>query len=99
MKQINELEFDYDHGNQDKNPNNHGISNIETESAFYDTNAIIYYDNKHEDQEIRYICIGKSYLNRILFISYTLRRGIIIRIISSRLANKKNIKQYESKAI
>ena len=43
---------------------------------------------KHSISEKRYICIGKSNENRVLFCYFTIR-GIKMRIIGIRIANEK----------
>jgi hypothetical protein len=86
--------FQWDKGNESKSNHKHGITNVEAESVFDDPDKKIRYDNKHSVREIRYVCIGKSQYERILFVSYLIRQGRV-RIVSARLANKKNKEFYE----
>ncbi len=95
---MEELKFEWDEGNKNKSVNKHGIANNEAESVFYDKKRIINLDLKHSKAEKRYTVIGNSFLNRILFVVFTFRNGKI-RIISSRLANKKNRREYDTKTI
>ncbi len=80
--------FDWDQWNSQKSFLKHGITNREAESAYQDPNLIFNYDWKHSVEEDRYICIGKSEFNRVIVLAVTMRNGKV-RIISSRLANKK----------
>jgi uncharacterized DUF497 family protein len=80
--------FDWDQWNSQKSFLKHGITNREAESAYMDPNLRINYDLKHSVEEDRYICIGKSEFNRLLMLVVTMRSSKV-RIISSRLANKK----------
>lgn len=89
------IQFEYDSGNMNKNVNKHFIINAEAESVFDDSNKIISYDHKHSALEIRYTCIGKSYVGRILYVVFVMRNGKV-RIVSARVAKKKNRLQYES---
>ncbi|MCL4393095.1 BrnT family toxin [Patescibacteria group bacterium] len=86
--------FEWDEGNIIKNVKKHNITNEESESVFFDTNKIIYKDTPHSNNEIRYIILGKSKFNKLLFTVFT-ERNRKIRIISTRIANKKEVNFYE----
>jgi len=86
--------FDWDRWNEQKSFLKHGITNREAESIFEDGFRIIFNDEKHSVEEERYICIGKSEFERLLYCSFTVREGKI-RIISSRPANQRNRNYYE----
>ena len=62
---------------------------------FNDPLAKYDYDPDYSKKEDRFIILGYSYKNRLLFVSYT-ERSNTIRIISSRLATKQERKQYEN---
>lgn len=53
-------------------------------------------DRHHSIQEQRYLIIGLSQENRILVISHVYQANESIRLISARLATKKEQKFYES---
>ena len=91
------FKFEWDKGNATKSLLKHGISNAEAESAFEDEYRKIRFDTKHSETELRYICIGKSVLGRILCIYFTERNGKI-RIIGTRSANIKERLFYEKRA-
>jgi uncharacterized protein len=86
--------FDWDEGNLTKSVSKHGITNIEAQSIFFDSGNLIYFDQRHSGSEKRYICIGNSSLKRLLIAYFTVR-GQRIRIIGTRIANKKERKIYE----
>jgi uncharacterized DUF497 family protein len=86
--------FQWDRGNLQKNLLKHGITNEEAESVFDDELRIITSDLKHSEEEIRYICVGKSKFDRVLYVAFTIRKKKY-RIISCRPANKKNRQTYE----
>jgi len=93
---MKKFRFDWDRWNLTKSVTKHGISNTEAESIFNDPDRITFYNVSHSTpQEDRYICIGTSKLNRILFCYFTLRTGRI-RIIGIRIANKKERNDYEN---
>ena len=94
---MNELRFDWDQWNIQKNEEKHGISQLEAESTFFDRKLKIFDDIKHTtDKEQRWICYGKSGYRNILMIAFT-KRNNKIRIISARKASRKERKIYEEK--
>ncbi len=91
------IEFEWDKGNIDKNLKKHGVCDKESEEVFYNKPVFLLLDVRHSTRrEIRYYALGKTNENKILFLSFTVRKNRI-RIISSRLANKKERKIYVEK--
>jgi uncharacterized DUF497 family protein len=88
------ISFQWDLGNIDKNWEKHQISNIECEEVFFDDQKITLKDVLHSGKEDRYIIFGKTKNKKLLFIAYTIRNNKI-RIISARVADKKEKKFYE----
>lgn len=84
----NVTEFEWDSGNLDKSYQKHDINPSEAEEVFLDTDLKVESDVKHSQKEKRFIAIGKTFQQRLLFVVFTLR-GKKIRIISARIANKK----------
>ena len=94
---MNELKFDWDQWNIQKNEEKHGISQLEAESTFFDRKLKIFDDIKHTTgKEQRWICYGESGYHNILMIAFT-KRNNKIRIISARRASRKERKIYEEK--
>lgn len=90
------LTFDWDQGNIEKNYLKHHITPDVAEEAFADESLLTFPDPTHSQTELRYHLIGKDKSGDILFISYTIR-GKKIRVISARLASKKERKVYAKK--
>lgn len=94
---MKEIKFDWDQWNVQKNEIKHGVSSLEAESCFYDPDLKIFEDLKHSTKrEKRYILYGKSLENRVLMVGFTLR-GAQTRIITARVASRKERKVYEEK--
>jgi len=91
---MNEIVFDWDQWNIQKNEIKHGISAFEAESVFYDESHKIFLDIKHSLNEKRYILYGKSIYHKILMLAFTVR-NTKVRIISARVASKKERTIYE----
>lgn len=57
--------------------------------------AFIFDDEEHSINEVREVIIGHSITGRLLLVSFTEQPGEIVRLISARLATKKERKDYE----
>ena len=88
--------FEWDKGNIDKSYQKHGISPNEAEEVFVDKDILLLEDIKHSQIEKRLEAIGKIGKGIILFLSFTVRNDKV-RIISARIANKKERRRYEQK--
>lgn len=95
MRRSDLSRFEWDKGNIDKSFRKHGVSPEQSEEVFTDEYVVIVPDIVHSIKEDRLIAIGKSNEQRILFIIFTKRKGVI-RIISARRANKKERSIYEN---
>lgn len=87
--------FDWDQWNLQKNELKHGVSRLEAESSFFDSQYCLFKDLKHStEREQRFILFGKSSENRVLMIGFT-KREQKVRIITARTASKKERSIYE----
>ena len=91
------IEFIWDKGNQEKNWLKHQITNSESEEIFYDDQKIILKDTIHSEKEDRFIILGGTKNSKLLFVAFT-KRNNKIRIISARMADKKEKILYEKNA-
>ena len=90
------VEFDWDIGNIEKNKK-HNVEDSEAEEAFFDSKKVITKDPPHSLKEERFILLGKTKKERLLYIVFTTRKNKI-RIISARDINKKEVSLYEKTA-
>ncbi len=72
----------------------HGVSFDEACSVFGDPLAITIDDPLHSEDEERFINLGHSHRGRLLVVVFT-ERGDNIRIISARLATRRERRNYE----
>jgi len=91
------VEFIWDKGNRDKNWIKHKVTDRECEEVFFDEKKKIYKDKIHSVSEERFILLGKTKRERLLFVVFTIRNKKI-RIISARDINKKERRIYEKEA-
>ncbi len=85
--------FEWDEGNKTKNWAKHRVSWSECESLFFNDPLFILPDPKHSDKEERYHALGHTNNNRLLFISFTVRKEQI-RVISAREMSRRERRIY-----
>jgi uncharacterized protein len=88
--------FDWDDGNSRKSVDKHDVSQAEAEGIFFNDPLILAEDLRHSDGEQRFNALGKTGQNRLLHVTFTLRRnGTMIRVISARDMHRKERRLYE----
>jgi uncharacterized DUF497 family protein len=85
--------FEWDEGNRTKNWIAHLVKEHEQEEVFVCRPLRFSDDLKHSQDEDRFLALGKTKANRLLFLSFTIR-GTKIRVISARDMNDKDKKRY-----
>ncbi|HMQ52208.1 MAG TPA: BrnT family toxin [Anaerolineae bacterium] len=85
--------FQWDEGNSEKNWYLHQVADSECEQLFFNIPLILALDAKHAQQEPRYYALGRTDMDRWLFVAFTVRRDLI-RVISARDMNQREAKKY-----
>lgn len=85
--------FEWDEANVAKNWEQHQVTHIECEEIFFNEPLVVKTDEAHSQVENRYIALGKTDMNRLLFIVFTIRSDKI-RVISARDMSRKERKYY-----
>jgi uncharacterized DUF497 family protein len=93
MATIHFGDFEWDAVKAATNANKHGVLFEEAVSAFGDANAIDARDRFIAD---RFVLIGRSARDRVLFVVHAVRSHGRIRIISARKASPAQRKAYEN---
>ncbi len=88
------MEFEWDELKAAANLRKHGVSFEEAKTVFNNVLALIFNDEANSIKERREIIIGHSQNNRLLLVSFT-ERYHTIRIISARLATRREREDYE----
>lgn len=88
------LTFEWDDGKARVNNRKHGVTFEEASTVFSDPRSVTIYDPVHSDEEDRYITLGESQRRRLLVVVVT-DRDDRIRIISARVATRRERKDYE----
>ena len=86
--------FEWDDSKADSNQRKHGVSFTEAVTVFGDPLSLTMFDPDHSAEEVRFITIGNAATSRLIVVSHT-DRGSQIRIISARVATKRERKDYE----
>lgn len=88
------LEFEWNEKKARANLRKHGVSFEEACTVFGDPLARTIHDPLHSDEEDRFVILGESYRRRLLVVVFT-DRGREIRVVSARLANRRERKDHE----
>lgn len=88
------LIFKWDKRKAAANLKKHGVSFQEAATVFGDPLSITIEDPDHSEDETRFIIIGQSYQGQTIVVAHA-ERGDNIRIISARLATRRERQAYE----
>ena len=88
------LKFERDAKKARENIKKHGVSFEEASTVFGDLLALTIYDPVHSEEEDRFVTLGESEKRRLIVASFT-DRDDRIRIISARVATRRERKDYE----
>jgi len=90
----NESGFEWDPEKAEKNKTKHRVTFEEAASVFFDPLSRTIADPHHSTDEDRWIILGQSNRGRLLVVVHV-DRGTNIRIISARVATKREKQNYE----
>jgi len=88
------LRFSWDPRKAASNVRKHGVSFEEAVTAFADSPSLTITDPKHSGSENRFVLLGLSANSRLLVVAHV-ERGDDIRLISARLASRRERIEYE----
>jgi uncharacterized protein len=88
------MDFEWDDAKAESNERKHSVSFAEAMTVFGDPLSLTGFDPGHSDEEDRYITMGTSAAGRLLIVSHT-DRGDKIRLISARVATRRERRDYE----
>jgi uncharacterized DUF497 family protein len=91
------MKFEWHWAKAAANFRKHSVSFDEAATVFADPLSYVYPDPDHSEDETRFLLIGISEAGRMLVISHT-DRGEQTRIISARLATRKERSFYEEES-
>ncbi len=89
--------FTWDPVKAQANERKHGVSFEEAKTAFGDPLSITVVDERHSVTEERLVLFGRSEPGRLLAVMHT-ERGAAIRIISARMATRRERREYEEES-
>jgi uncharacterized protein len=89
--------FDWDQGNARKSVDKHDVSQPEAEQVFFNEPLLVLADGAHSGLEIRFHALGRTDMDRLIHLTFTLRGDeTMIRVISARPMSRKERSIYES---
>ena len=86
--------FEWDEDKAQSNLVKHRISFAEAQTVFNDPLFLVFPDPDHSVDEQRFLILGESSSRNLLVVSYT-ERAEAIRLISARIASRKERRDYE----
>lgn len=90
------MTFEWDLEKSLLNEKKHGVTFEEASSVFYDVNALVIADTEHSVDEDRFLILGISTRLRMVVVCHCYRENDeVIRIISARKADAREVSQYE----
>jgi uncharacterized DUF497 family protein len=88
------LSFEWDANKAKRNLAKHGVSFEESSTVFGDQRSLTIPDPVHSKVEERFVTIGASHRGKLLVVVHT-ERSDNIRIISARVASRRERRSYE----
>lgn len=86
--------FDWDDGNAPKVRTRHFVEPGECEQAFLSEPFVVVADPQHSQREERWRALGTTSGGRNLYLVFTFRREVFIRILAARDMNRKERQLY-----
>jgi len=87
--------FEWDPEKALTNAAKHGVTFEEAVTAFGDPLSLTIFDPDHSDDEDRFVLLGYTLQGRLVVVIHTDRDGVV-RIISARLATRRERRSYAS---
>jgi hypothetical protein len=88
------MAFEWDPRKAESNYRKHGVRFSEAEAVFEDDRALTIRDEDSDPSEIRFVTLGAGLKGRLLVVVYCYR-GTRIRLISARVAEAHECRQYQ----
>jgi hypothetical protein len=86
--------FEWDKGSSEKNRHKHGVSPLESEQIFFNQPLVVAADETRSQKENRFYALGRTDLERPLFVVLTIRKNLI-RVISARDTSRQEKEVYK----
>jgi len=88
--------FEWNEAKSKANIRKHGVSFEEAKSVFFDEHALLIADPDHSETEDRFVLLGLSAKLRLLLVCHCFEvDDNLIRVISCRKANRKEMSLYQ----
>ena len=88
------MNFEWDPEKNAANREKHGVSFDKASTAFFDPLSSTIADPGSSDDEFRFVLIGLAFAGRLVVVSHV-DRGESVRLISARLATRRERRDYE----
>ena len=99
MSETIDYEFAWDDTKAESNRVKHGVDFMDAMSVLLDPLAMTRFDTEHDDEEDRWLSVGRASNGQLLLIVHTFSttgpNSALVRLISARAATRREREQYE----
>jgi len=99
MNEGTDYEFEWDDAKAEGNLAKHGVDFMDAMTVLLDPLAMTRLDDAHDDDEDRWVSVGRAESDQLLLVVHTFSASgpntALVRVISARLATRRERKQYE----
>lgn len=99
MSETIDYEFEWDDTKAESNRVKHGVDFMDAMSVLLDPLAMTRFDTEHDDEEDRWLSVGRASNGQLLLIVHTFSttgpNSALVRLISARAATRREREQYE----
>lgn len=87
--------FQWDSGNSEKNWEKHQVFKAECEQVFFNKPLVVSDTKDKKVKEKRWYILGRTDLDRLLFVVFTIRKNLVRVISAIDMSKKERVKYYE----
>ena len=99
MSEGTSYEFEWDDSKAESNLAKHGVDFVDAMGVLLDPLAMTRFDDEHSDDEERWVSVGRAGNDQLLLVVHTFSatgpNTALVRLISERLAARREREQYE----
>jgi hypothetical protein len=92
------MQFDWDETKAESNLRTCHVAFEDATTVFDDPLAVIFYDERHVDNDVRELIIGHAATHQLLVVVFAERRGVL-RIIGARRATPRERKYHDERTL
>ena len=100
MSESTSYEFEWDDAKAASNLAKHDVDFMDAMTVLLDPLALTRFDDEHSDEEERWVSVGRAANDQLMLVIHTFSatgpNSALVRLISARLATRREREQYEN---